>query len=205
MLSVAVHTMLVLGFVRPHASGGVQLAASALQARLVTQASSPASTAPSEAGPPSVGSGQTGANPPTATPERTHGSAVPAAAASASTPSESTLQSGLPPAPGYREAKGLNPPPRPLQAIEPVYPESAGLQEGSVVLRLLISSSGDVDEVAVVRASPAGLFEESALQAFARAKFAPGYFLGIPVKSQIFIEVGYTPINRGGAVSGQNR
>jgi protein TonB len=111
----------------------------------------------------------------------------------------------LAPAPSYRSSGELDPPPTPMQAIEPDYPEAAGMQEGSVVLRLLISSSGDVDEVAVVRATPPGLFEASALQAFAKAKFSPGYFLGIPVKSQIFIEVGYTPINRGGAVSGQGR
>lgn len=79
------------------------------------------------------------------------------------------------------------------------------MQEGSVVLRLLISTSGEVDEVAVLRSTPPGLFEASALQAFAKAKFSPGYFLGIAVKSQIYIEVGYTPINRGGAVSGQGR
>ena len=111
----------------------------------------------------------------------------------------------LNPAPSYRASGELDPPPAPLQSIDPVYPESAGLQEGTVVLRLLIGSLGEVDEVAVVRATPPGLFEQSALQAFAQAKFSPGYFLGIPVKSQIFIEVGYTPINRGGAVSGQGR
>jgi protein TonB len=118
---------------------------------------------------------------------------------------QGALHPALAPAPSYRTSGELDPPPTPMQAIEPDYPEAAGMQEGSVVLRLLISSSGDVDEVAVVRATPPGVFEASALQAFANAKFSPGYFLGIPVKSQIFIEVGYTPINRGGAVSGQGR
>ncbi len=84
-----------------------------------------------------------------------------------------------------------------------MYPEEAKKQEGSVVLRLLISEAGAVDNVAVVRAYPAGLFEASALEAFGKAKFSPGKMLGVAVKSQITIEVLFTPINRG-KVSGRS-
>jgi protein TonB len=122
-----------------------------------------------------------------------------------STPTVDSLPATLPPAPNYRAATGLDVSPRALQSIDLEYPQAAGTIEGTVTLRLLISSNGDVDDVAVVSATPPGYFEASALEAFAKAKFSPGYFLGIPVKSQIFIEVGYTPINRGGAVSGQGR
>ena len=111
---------------------------------------------------------------------------------------------GLPPAPAYLAAGRLDPGPRPLDDIDPVYPDEAKLQEGSVVLRLLINEAGTVDNVAVVRAYPVGLFERSALEAFGRAKFSPGKLLGVAVKSQITIEVMFTPINRGARVSGRS-
>lgn len=112
-------------------------------------------------------------------------------------------QPGLPPAPDYFAGGQLDPGPRPLENVDPLYPEEAKLQEGSVVLRLLINEAGNVDNVAVVQAYPAGLFEESALEAFGKAKFSPGRMLGVPVKSQITIEVMFTPINRG-KVSGRS-
>ena len=206
LLSVAVHAALLLGFVRPHASSGLPTAANTLQARLVTQPA--AITGAALAALPLVNRKEAApaaasAAPAVTTPPRDPKGALPSAAPAAQLLTESLAKPALTPAPAYHGAKGLDPPPRPLHEIDPVYPEAAELREGSVVLRLLISSSGDVDEVAVVRANPAGFFEQSALDAFGRAKFSPGYFMGIPVKSQIFIEVGYTPINRGGAVSGQ--
>nr|WP_246294797.1 energy transducer TonB [Schlegelella koreensis] len=109
----------------------------------------------------------------------------------------------LPDAPDYLFAARLDPGPRPLGDIEPVYPDAANLQEGTVVIRLLIGADGNVDNVAVVRAQPKGLFEQAALDAFGRARFAPGYLLGTPVKSQITVEVHFQPINRGARVSGR--
>lgn len=104
------------------------------------------------------------------------------------------------PAPEYR-AVGLEPGPKPLGDIDPVYPAEAGQQAGSVVLRLLVGADGKVDGVSVVRSSPKGLFDRSAVEAFRAAPFSPGLFLGVPVKSQITIEVEFTPINRGATVS----
>jgi periplasmic protein TonB len=122
---------------------------------------------------------------------------VTASAASASPASE------LPAAPQYRAAGSLDPGPKPLSDINPDYPTRAGQQQGIVVLRLLINEQGVVDNVAVVRASPAGYFEESALEAFGKALFSPGKLLGLAVKSQITIEVEFMPINRGATVSGR--
>ncbi|MEO8057723.1 MAG: TonB family protein [Burkholderiales bacterium] len=110
---------------------------------------------------------------------------------------------GLPAAPAYFAGGKLDPGPTPLEDIEPTYPEEAKRQEGSVVLRLLINESGIVDNVAVVRSYPPGLFDQSALEAFGKAKFSPGKMLGVAVKSQITIEVMFTPINRG-KVSGRS-
>lgn len=108
----------------------------------------------------------------------------------------------LPPAPDYRSSIGLDPPPRPLQDIQPEYPEDGDLQVGTVVLRLLISDQGLLDDVAVVRSSPAGIFENAAVAAFRAAKFSPGKLLGTPVKSQMTVEIEFTPIH-GAAAAGR--
>ena len=110
----------------------------------------------------------------------------------------------LPDAPDYLVGARLDPGPRPLDDVNPEYPESANLQEGTVVIRILISAAGVVDKVDVVSASPKGLFEQSALEAFARARFSPGLVLGTPVKSQMTVEVHFLPINRGARISGRS-
>ena len=104
--------------------------------------------------------------------------------------------------PDYR-AVGLDPQPYPLQEINPAYPEDAGSLEGSVVLRLLINERGIVDDAVVVSSFPKDVFDESAVMAFRSALFSPGMFLGMPVKSQLTIEVEFLPTNRGAGVSGR--
>ena len=106
-------------------------------------------------------------------------------------------------APDYAFGVRLDPGPRPLSDIEPDYPDMAHLREGVVVLRLLISERGAVDNVAVVRAEPRGFFEQAAIDAFSKARFSPGLAAGTPVKSQITVEVQFMPINRGARVSGK--
>jgi periplasmic protein TonB len=109
----------------------------------------------------------------------------------------------LPPAPEYRPRSALETSPKLINEITPVYPDNDELQEGSVVLRLLIDEKGKVDDVAVVRSTPAILFDRSAVNAFQQAQFLPGKYLGIAVKSQLLIEVKFTPYNRGGLVNGR--
>jgi protein TonB len=109
----------------------------------------------------------------------------------------------LPAAPEYALGIRLDPGPRPLEDIEPDYPDAVHLREGTVVLRLLISDTGHVDDVAVVRSQPRGVFEQAAIDAFAKARFAPGMAAGTPVKSQITVEVNFVPINRGSRISGR--
>ena len=110
----------------------------------------------------------------------------------------------LPAAPDYLLGAALDPGPVPIGEIEPEYPASANLQEGKVVIRVLISDAGRVDNVAVVRAAPPGLFEASALEAFGRAQFTPARVAGVAVKSQITVEVHFLPINRGARISGRS-
>lgn len=97
----------------------------------------------------------------------------------------------------------MDPGPQALDSIEPVYPPEAGSQEGVVVLRVLINEVGTVDGVQVVRSSPPGWFERSAVTAFAAARFSPGRVLGVAIKSEITVEVAFTPVNRGATVSGR--
>jgi len=107
-------------------------------------------------------------------------------------------------APDYLPANLLSVRPRPLQDIEPEYPEAADLRSGKVVLRLLIGDTGHVDDVAVVRANPPGLFDASALEAFSKALFSPGLANGIAVKSQMMVEVEFVPLNRLSRISGRS-
>ena len=108
-----------------------------------------------------------------------------------------TRARGLPPAPDYLAAGQLDPGPTLLSEIEPEYPEAAGSLRGAVILRLLISDQGVVDDVSVVRAAPEGVFDAAAVAAFRAATFSPGRVLGVPVKSQVTIEVAFTPLQRG--------
>jgi len=107
-------------------------------------------------------------------------------------------------APDYLLAKLLTVGPRPLDDIEPAYPDAADLRTGKVVLRVLISETGHVDDVAVVRASPPGLFDASAVEAFSKARFSPGLAGGVAVKSQITVEVDFVPLNRLSRISGRS-
>jgi TonB family protein len=101
----------------------------------------------------------------------------------------------------YYPASELQQQPEPLQPVEPEAPAESGSREGFVHLRLLINERGGVDEATVVRAEPSGVYEKSALAAFANARFSPGVRSGVPVKSQILVEVQYRLQNR--AVSGR--
>jgi len=117
---------------------------------------------------------------------------------------DSTAKSILGAASDYAFAIDLNPGPRPLDEIDPEYPDTVKLRSGTVVLRLLISATGHVDDVAVVRAEPAGVFDQAAIDAFSKARFDPGIAGGVPVKSQIRVEVEFMPINRGARISGRS-
>ena len=103
----------------------------------------------------------------------------------------------------YLGSAGLDPPPRPLSEIDPVVPAAAGSRGGIVVLRLFINELGGVDKAEVLNAAPPGLFDASALDAFTNAKFSPGYFAGVAVKSQVTFEVKFLGLGSGAETSGR--
>jgi len=95
--------------------------------------------------------------------------------------------------PTYYTAKQLDVQPRALAAINPVYPPDAVARgtAGWVVLKLKLDESGNVQDVEVSDASPPGVFDQSALDAFRNAHFAPAQKDGRMVKSLMQIKVRY--------------
>ncbi|MFA5171439.1 MAG: TonB family protein [Sulfuriferula sp.] len=91
----------------------------------------------------------------------------------------------------YYTAKEVDVHPRALLNIQPIYPAAAAAnnQQGWVVLRIKLDETGKVEEVKVVDATPAGVFDESALEAFRQGKFAPAQKSGRAVKSLMEIKV----------------
>lgn len=227
LAAVAMHVVLLA--IRPGASAGPSVAPSAppvmavrmLRPQPVAQevpivAQLSPAPAPSEAAPaPAVerALSESAQPPPVVAPAATPPGAAPGRvtsaqedvrpASTAPTNEAKGVDAPLAAAPDYAFGVRLDPGPRPLEDIEPEYPDPVHLREGVVVLRLLISDTGHVDNVAVVRAEPRGVFEQAALDAFSKARFSPGLAAGMPVKSQITVEVQFMPINRGARVSGR--
>jgi TonB family protein len=109
------------------------------------------------------------------------------------------------PAPGpesYFRAGDLEVRPQIMDRVTPAYPEGAAHLTGKVVVKIMISASGTVDEVMVLRAEPPGIFEASAISAFSAARFTPGMKGQKPVKSMVVLEVNYDTVERQNAQTG---
>lgn len=93
----------------------------------------------------------------------------------------------------YYSARDLDLQPRALREIVPDYPPDADRRRlsGKVRLQLKLEADGRVSEIAVVSAEPAEVFDESALEAFRDARFAPAQKRGRPVRAVVLIEVLY--------------
>ena len=95
--------------------------------------------------------------------------------------------------PVWYAAKDLDVYPRALIPVEPTYPESAVDVAGEVSLLLKIDEFGAVQEITVVKADPAGYFEDSAARAFKAARFSPAQRDGHPVRSQVVVKMRFAP------------
>jgi len=75
-------------------------------------------------------------------------------------------------------------PPRPRRRTPPEYPKRAHVRgvTGYVILNLLIGTDGNVDQVKVLEAEPAGVFEHSAVSAVRTWAFQPATYDGQPVR-----------------------
>lgn len=67
------------------------------------------------------------------------------------------------------------------------YPPRAAAKgvEGYVLLRLLVGEDGEVLKASVLESSPAGIFEEAALEAAKKMRYEPGTYQGQPHKVDI--------------------
>jgi len=95
--------------------------------------------------------------------------------------------------PVWYSAKDLDTYPRPLIPVEAIYPESAVDTTGEVSVLLKIDEFGAVQEITVVKADPAGYFEDSAARAFKAARFSPAQRDGQPVRSQVVVKMRFAP------------
>jgi protein TonB len=86
----------------------------------------------------------------------------------------------------------------PVNDVDLVYPQRAyqNRTRGRVLLRMLISERGVVDEVSVVSAEPPGVFDDAALTAARAQQFSPALRHGRRVKSQKTVEVVFDPYER---------
>jgi protein TonB len=74
-----------------------------------------------------------------------------------------------------------------LVRIPPVYPLRArrlGI-EGRVRVSFLVETSGNVDQIKILEAEPAGVFESSVRQCVSRWRFKPGTIEGVPVRARM--------------------
>jgi protein TonB len=92
------------------------------------------------------------------------------------------------PAPYYYSALELDERPLPLTRVEPRFPQGAP-ETGRLKMRLYLSEAGAVDAIDILETEPSGAFEAAAADAFAAARFRPGYRNGESVKSQVTLEV----------------
>jgi TonB family protein len=98
---------------------------------------------------------------------------------------------GLAAAVHYIPARELDVRPQIRSAVEPEYPRSAFEQgrSAAVRLRVLIDARGRVDAVSTPGHDEHDAFAAAARAAFAEARYTPGLRAGVPVPSELQIEV----------------
>lgn len=106
--------------------------------------------------------------------------------------------SGLPSLPlgidtNWYLARQVDKQPKVIGKVEPVYPEIAKQRnlDGTLKLMLKIDDLGRVLSAEVVEATPPGVFDAAALQAFREARFQPAIKDGRPVRYQAYIRVDF--------------
>lgn len=84
--------------------------------------------------------------------------------------------------------------PRVVEKTKPHYPEHARRlhKTGSVTLKFLVDAEGRVHQPSIIEATPAGWFEESALAAVVKWRFAPAKRQGKPVPTWLILPVRFT-------------
>lgn len=78
---------------------------------------------------------------------------------------------------------GQNANPKPIVRVEPIYPRMAKTQgiTGSVVVEFTITTTGEVENIQIIKADPEDVFEEAVEQALAQWQFSPQLEHGVAV------------------------
>ena len=77
----------------------------------------------------------------------------------------------------------------PVELEEPEFPLGAAAKEAYLVVRLLVNRFGSVDDFTVLISDPEGEFDAAVARSFSRARFTPAVKDGVPVASEIVLEV----------------
>ncbi len=143
----------------------------------------PAAPSPPAAAPPPVAAPPATAETPPLSPSASSAPAAPVPPAALTSSVDLT----------YYNARDLDVQPHALRVIRPDYPAEADRRRlsGTLRLQLKLEADGRVSDIAVVSATPPGVFEDSALKAFRDARFAPAQKNGRPVRALVVIEVVY--------------
>ena len=91
----------------------------------------------------------------------------------------------------YYLASKVHQPPVAIGDIDFQYSENSPLRDGMVQARVLINARGSVDDVIVEVSEPPGVFDAAAIKALLTGKFSSGLLHGLPVPTQIEVEVRY--------------
>ncbi|NLD37405.1 MAG: TonB family protein [Desulfatiglans sp.] len=83
--------------------------------------------------------------------------------------------------------------PRVIRPFTPIYPYDAQRKgiEGNVVLRFVVDENGMVQNPEVIKAEPAGVFEQAALAAIVKYKFDPAVVNTKKVKCYAVLPIGF--------------
>lgn len=113
---------------------------------------------------------------------------------------------GLAPAKHYYPARELDIRPQIRSVVEPAYPRTAFEQgqAGSVRLRIQIDAQGRVDGVAPQGREASDPFTAAAITAFRAARYTPGVKNGVPVPSEVVIEVQFETFSAAETFRGNN-
>ncbi|ATD81288.1 MULTISPECIES: energy transducer TonB [Desulfovibrio] len=92
------------------------------------------------------------------------------------------------------ESDSLDQRPSITRRVVPEYPIKARRMnvQGSVKVRLVVDSSGQPRNCEIISATPDGYFEEAALKAAQRMRFAPGKLKGQPVNTLVVIPFAFS-------------
>ncbi len=93
-----------------------------------------------------------------------------------------------------------------IQSVDPIYPAAAakGNLQGTVTLRFVVGSDGEVRDPEVKESNPAGVFDDAALEAIGQWTFRPAVKDGKQVQVVVVAPLHFAIPDRSGADESQD-